>query len=115
MPTIPDRIYLGDSYSIKYQSYEPNQESTISYGFSKVALDPESAYVQLYNVQIGEYVEFSLDTITAPAAVDDNEISYTFAADLFADAGDYRVFVTAVYDDDRTVTESRRVKVLQRQ
>jgi len=115
MPVIQaDRIFLGDTYSIKYESLEPVDEGPNSYNFNKTPLNPSAAYVSLYDVQNGVFIPLNPPNNEAIATVVDNIISYTIAASFFPASGDYKVFTRVVYPDGRAATEMRKVKVIEK-
>ena len=114
MAVVKDRIIVGNSYSVKYQCVEPTADGS----YEDTEIIPSSAYVELWDVQDGDFITLGAigpNGVGANATIAGNEITYTVPTSATATAGDYKLFVTAVFSGSRTVTEVREFKVLDKQ
>lgn len=113
MPTIKDHIYLGDTFAFAYDCYEPpaSGASQMAQYPTKVPKPPDSAYVELFDIQNQALIEFSPGVTQATASIVDASVVYIVGASNFPAAGDFRLLVTITFPDSQIVTESRTIKV----
>lgn len=113
MPTIKDRVYVGNTYAVAFDCYEPQQTTNQTQLYSgKTPKNPDSAFAQLWDVQNQEFIEIGPNAATTDSCViQGNTVYYTVASTALAVAGDYKIFVTIAFPDGQVVTESRTVKV----
>jgi hypothetical protein len=110
MAIVKDKIIVSNTYSIAYNSVEPTSD-----GLGWVALNPVSAYAELWDVQNQAFIELGALGSSGKgiaATVTTNVVSYTLPSNKTTVAGDYKLFITAVYADDQEITEVRAFKIL---
>lgn len=115
MPTIKDRVYVGNTYAVAFDCYEPQQTTNTNAMYqSKTAKNPTSAIAELWDVQNQAFIQLGASTNSDTCVVQANTVYYTVAANKLAIAGDYKLFVTITFPDGQVVTESRTLKVQSR-
>lgn len=112
MPVVKDRIYIGDTYPVAYECYEPQTNGT---QYSRTPKNPVSVTARLWSVQEQAFVRLGVATDDASGFVDQNVAEYTVPSSKTGTAGDYKLFVTITFDDGQVVTEIRQFKIQARQ
>jgi hypothetical protein len=107
---IKDRIYAGNTFALAYESLEPSSDG----GFIETPMPPVSAYAEMWDVQNQEFIDLGVvgpNGVGAACTVEGNVISFTVPTSATGEAGDFRLFTTAVYADGQEVTEVHEFKI----
>lgn len=105
-----DRIIVGNTYSVAYECVEPPADGV----GDDLPLTPTSAYVELWSVETEQYIPLGTvgpNGVGAAATVVGNIVSYTVPSTKTTVAGDYKLYVTAIFSGSRVVTELRDFRV----
>ena len=122
MPIEKEKIFQGDTLPVALECRKPNPDDpNDSRGLPAT---PTSATARVYDslnevfLFIGGGTDDTADcTIVAQTGIDPDDkgaiVSYTVPSAFTAEAGDYKLFITAVFPDGAILTEDKAFKVLE--
>jgi hypothetical protein len=105
-------VWQGDTVPVAYECREPDPDDP--HNTEGILVEPASATARLYDRSEGEFMDLGgVGDITADATVDGAVIRYTVPSAFTQTPGDYVLYITAQFSDGNTLTEERRIKVLE--